>query len=72
MIFEALMPSGMANRSSKQIRRALSDREIQPFDEGGIQFWGDLGIVHIFSNRAMRHQSPLFFQPWQRLRSGGF
>jgi hypothetical protein len=34
VIFETLLPSRVAYRPPKKIGRALSDREIQPFDAG--------------------------------------
>ena len=38
VIFEALPPERLAYRSATQIRRALSNRETQPFNNGGVQF----------------------------------
>ena len=38
VIFETALPPGLTDRSATQIRRALSDREIQPFDERCVQF----------------------------------
>jgi hypothetical protein len=35
MIFETLLPSRLANRLPKQIRRVLSDGEIEVFDKRG-------------------------------------
>ena len=39
VIFEAFVPPGLADRSATQIRRALSDGQIQPFHKRGVQFY---------------------------------
>ena len=44
MIFQTLLPSRLTNRPPKQIRRALSDREIEAFDKRGVQVRGVLGV----------------------------
>jgi hypothetical protein len=38
VIFEVFVPPGLADCSATQIRRTLSDREIQPFHKRGVQF----------------------------------
>jgi hypothetical protein len=45
VIFETRLPSRVTSRSPAKIRRALSDREIQPFDKGRVQFRGVLGVA---------------------------
>ena len=48
MIFEMLLPSRVAQRPPKKISRALSDREIQPFDKGRVQFRRVLEVAQRF------------------------
>ena len=45
VIFEKLLPSRVTYRPPKELGRALSDREIQPFDERRVQFRGVLGVA---------------------------
>jgi hypothetical protein len=45
MILKTFFPSCLTPRPSAKIRRALSDRQIRPFDKGRIQFRGILGIA---------------------------
>src|SRR5262245_55297409 len=44
VIFETFLPAGLTDRSPPQIGRALSDREIQPLNERGVQFHGVLRV----------------------------
>ena len=64
VIFETLLPPRMANRPPSQICRPLSDREIQPFNEGRVQFRRVLGISqHLLqSPRSPEHCSSLDLQ----------
>jgi len=61
VIFETLLPSRVTYRPPKKIGRALSDREIQPFDERRVQFRGVLGAAQpLFqSPRGAGHCSSL-------------
>jgi hypothetical protein len=45
MIFEAFLPSCLTYRPPTKIRRALSDRQIQPFDKGCVPLRGILGVA---------------------------
>jgi hypothetical protein len=45
MILKTFLPSCMAYCPPAKIRRALSDRQIQPFDKGRIQLRGILGVA---------------------------
>jgi hypothetical protein len=38
VIFKLLLPSSMTDRPAAKIRRALSNREIQPFDKRRVEF----------------------------------
>jgi hypothetical protein len=61
MIFKALLPSCMTNRPPKKICRALSNRQIQPFDKRCVQFRRVFGITQCLlqSPRTPNHRPSL-------------
>jgi hypothetical protein len=61
VIFQTFLPSRLTDRPPKKIRRALSDGEIQPFDERGVQFHGVFGVTQrLFQSRpTARYRSSL-------------
>ena len=69
MPFELLRRASMGQRSSRQIGRALSDRQIQPFDERGVQGRRVLGVGERFSDPPRRAQPSSAFDPYDAIVS---
>ena len=68
MPFELLRRASMGQRSSRQIGQALSDRQIQPFDERGVQGRRVLGVGERFSDPATARPTELGVRPVRRDR----
>lgn len=57
--FQSLFPVGMTYRPAQQIRGALSDREIQPFDERCVQFRGVFRLLQpLFKSPSRPNHRP--------------
>jgi len=71
VIFEILFRASVGKRSSRQVRQALSNGQIQLLDEGGVQCRGVLGIVQHFFEPPQRSHEPTSFDLHDAIVSSG-